>query len=77
MSGIGVTTVPSSEGEGRPTVPLAKKRKEVHKLLIPLGDVIEISSDDEEPLAAVVMPPTQDLRRQIKKLKEVRCSLVP
>lgn len=69
-----MTVVSSSEGEERASVkvPLAKKKKETRKPLIPIGDVIEISSDDDEPPAAAPPPSaTQDLRRQIKKLKEV------
>jgi len=62
--------VPSSEGEENRSTP--KKRKgnvRKRKPLLPVGEVIEISSDDESP--ALPNPIITDLRRQVKKLKEV------
>ncbi|KAF9467352.1 hypothetical protein BDZ94DRAFT_1249139 [Collybia nuda] len=71
--GIEISVVHSPGREERIAVKtsLAKKKKEARKPLIPIGDVIEISSDDDDrPPIAAPPSPTQKLRRQIKKLKE-------
>jgi hypothetical protein len=67
-----LTLVPSSEGEENRSTP--KKRKETvrkRKPLFPLGEVIEISSDDDSPAPSIPSSIVTDLRRQVKKLKEV------
>lgn len=63
-----VTLVPPSDHSA------LKERKDMvrkRKPLVPLGEVIEISSDDESPAPSIPNTIVADLRRQIKKLKEV------
>lgn len=62
-----VTLVPPSDHSA------LKERKDMvrkRKPLVPLGEVIEISSDDESPAPSIPNTIVADLRRQIKKLKE-------
>ena len=67
-----VPLVSSSEGDQNRSTP--KKRKATvrkRKPLLPLGEVIEISSDDDSPSPSLPDRVVIDLRRQVRKLKEV------
>ena len=60
------------DGENCSTPVRRKDTARKRKPLLPLGDVIEISSDDDCPPAPSVSSRiVTDLRRQVKKLKEV------
>jgi hypothetical protein len=60
--------VPGEENRSTP-----KKRNDMRKRkpLLPLGEVIEISSDDDSTAPSIPSSIVTDLRRQVKKLKEV------
>jgi hypothetical protein len=65
-----VTLGPESKGENPSTRKGGKDTSRKRKPLLPLGEVIEISSD-EESLASIPNAMVTDLRQQVKRLKEV------
>ncbi|KAG5638807.1 hypothetical protein H0H81_010036 [Sphagnurus paluster] len=63
------TEISLSSSPETSTRPNAKRKNVAQLKPVPSGEVIEISSDDDEP-SGLINPAVLDLRRHVKKLKD-------